>query len=126
MRATPLCGCKKSRVTLGHDTAPFFLLQFLGVNNRCRIVDVKTAGFRRAGDHRISRIRRDANISREALEPILTDWLLPAWLVFRNADGLSASGEGLGPRLIAKLMHAPWSAEAVMGRKPLKRRKKQS
>ena len=65
----------------------------------------------------------------KALEPILTDWLLPAgglYFVTPTARARPAKVSALADFLIAKLMHAPWSAEAVMGWKPLKRRKKQS
>jgi DNA-binding transcriptional LysR family regulator len=65
----------------------------------------------------------------KALEPILTDWLLPAgglYFVTPTARARPAKVSALADFLIAKLMHATWSAEAVMGWKPLKRRKKQS
>jgi DNA-binding transcriptional LysR family regulator len=65
----------------------------------------------------------------KALEPILTDWLLPAgglYFVTPTARARPAKVSALADFIIAKLMRATWSAEAVMGWKPLKRREKQS
>jgi DNA-binding transcriptional LysR family regulator len=65
----------------------------------------------------------------KALEPILADWLLPAgglYFVTPTARARPAKVSALADFLIAKLMNAPWRAEAVMGRKPRSRRKKQS
>jgi DNA-binding transcriptional LysR family regulator len=65
----------------------------------------------------------------KALEPILADWLLPAgglYFVTPTARARPAKVSALADFLIAKLMNAPWRAEAVIGWKPQSRRKKQS
>ena len=65
----------------------------------------------------------------KALEPILSDWLLPAgglYFVTPTARARPAKVSALAAFLIAELMNAPWRAEAVMGWKPQQRRKKQS
>jgi DNA-binding transcriptional LysR family regulator len=65
----------------------------------------------------------------KALEPILTDWLLPAgglYFVTPTARARPAKVSALADFLIAKLMNAPWRAEVVMGWKTQQRRKKQS
>jgi DNA-binding transcriptional LysR family regulator len=65
----------------------------------------------------------------KALEPILTDWQLPAgglYFVTPTARARPAKVSALADFLIAKLVVAPWSAEAVMGWKLVQRRKKQS
>jgi DNA-binding transcriptional LysR family regulator len=67
--------------------------------------------------------------SAKALEPILIDWRLPEgglYFVTPTARSRPAKVSALADFLIAKLTDAPWSAEAVMGWKPLQRRKKQS
>jgi DNA-binding transcriptional LysR family regulator len=68
-------------------------------------------------------------LAAKALEPILTDWLLPAgglYFVTPTARARPAKVSALADFLIAELMHATWSAEAVMGWKPLQPRKQQS
>jgi hypothetical protein len=60
----------------------------------------------------------------KALEPILTDWRLPAgglYFVTPTARARPAKVSALADFLIAKLMNAPWTAEAVMGPKPPQR-----
>jgi DNA-binding transcriptional LysR family regulator len=66
--------------------------------------------------------------SAKALEPILTDWLLPAgglYFVTPTARARPEKVAALADFFIAKLVNAPWSAEAVMGWKPPQRQKKQ-
>jgi DNA-binding transcriptional LysR family regulator len=66
--------------------------------------------------------------SAKALEPILTDWLLPEgglYFVTPTARARPAKVSALADFLIAKLTDAPWSAEVVMGWKPPVRREKQ-
>src|SRR6202035_5644807 len=65
----------------------------------------------------------------KALEPILADWLLPAgglYFVTPTARARPAKVSALADFLIAKLMNAPWSGEAVMGPKQPRRPKKRS
>ena len=56
------------------------------------------------------------------LEPILTDWRLPEgglYFVTPTARARPAKVAALAEFLLAELMHAPWSADAMTGRKPL-------
>src|ERR1700722_8162920 len=65
----------------------------------------------------------------KALEPILTDWRLPAgglYFVTPTARSRPAKVSALADFLIAKLTNAPWTAEAVLGPKPAQQRKKKS
>lgn len=62
----------------------------------------------------------------KALEPILTDWRLPEgglYFVTPTARSRPAKVSALADFLIAKLTDTPWSAEAVMGWKPRRRKK---
>jgi DNA-binding transcriptional LysR family regulator len=65
----------------------------------------------------------------KALEPILTDWLLPTgglYFVTPTARARPAKVSALADFLITKLMDAPWSAEAMMGWKPPAQKRKQA
>jgi len=60
------------------------------------------------------------------LEPILADWSLPEgglYFVTPTARARPAKVAALADFLITELTDAPWSAEAVMGWKPLTRRR---
>ena len=66
---------------------------------------------------------------KHQLEPILTDWLLPEgglYFVTPTARARPAKVSALADFLIEELSDARWSAEAVMGWKPHRRRKKQA
>jgi DNA-binding transcriptional LysR family regulator len=65
--------------------------------------------------------------STNSLEQILSDWHLPRgglYFVTPTARARPAKVSALADFLIAKLMNAPWSAQALKGWKPLQHRKK--
>jgi DNA-binding transcriptional LysR family regulator len=59
--------------------------------------------------------------STKSLEPVLSDWCLPQgglYFVTPTARARPAKVSALADFMIAKLMNAPWSAQAVKGWKP--------